>query len=147
MDGGYDYCGLWLCKPAMPVFRWAPRQICGIFAAVLILVLSNLLLGFFTGFRFTLTPIYDNTNFYDIPISKTEHEQINPAKVPGRHIYLSNGLLQVNEDGPHPIYELMKQAEKDWKGKLERASTTLEQAVREYRRRYHRYPPKGFDIW
>jgi hypothetical protein len=132
----------------LTVFRRAPRQIGGICTAALILVLLNALLGFLTGFQFALTPIY--SNFYDIPTSKKKvlsHKQITPVKAPGKHIYLSNGLLQVNEDGPHPIYELMEQAEKDWKRKLEQASTTLEQAVREYRRRYHRYPPKGFDLW
>ncbi|KAF8347448.1 glycosyl transferase family 90-domain-containing protein [Amanita rubescens] len=117
------------------VFRRGPRQIGGICAAALILVLLNELLGFLTGFQFALTPISDYPNFYNIHTTSKKkvlsHKQTTP----------------VNEDGPHPIYELMEQAEKDWKRKLERASTTLEQAVREYRRRYHRYPPKGFDLW
>jgi len=56
-------------------------------------------------------------------------------------------LLEVNEQGPHPIYELIAQAEKEWEGKLARASKTLEQAVTEYRKRYNRLPPKGFDLW
>ena len=65
----------------------------------------------------------------------------------GEHLYLPNGLLEVNKDGAHPIYELIQRAEKDWKLKLGRASKTFKEAVREYRRRYHRYPPKGFDAW
>ncbi len=125
------------------VFRRAPRQIGGICAAALILVLLNALFGFLTGFQFALTPISDYPNLHT---SKKKILSHTPVKAPGKHTYLSNGLLQVNEDGPHPIYELMQQAEKDWKRKLERASTTLEQALREYRRRYHRYQPKGFDL-
>ena len=49
--------------------------------------------------------------------------------------------------GPHPIYELMARAEKRWNGKLSKASKSLKEAVAEYRRRYERPPPKGFDLW
>ncbi|KAF8628840.1 hypothetical protein AX17_005900 [Amanita inopinata Kibby_2008] len=65
----------------------------------------------------------------------------------GRHLYHANGLLEVNTEGPHPIYELIERAERDWNEKFERASKTLEEAVNEYQRRYHRRPPKGFDTW
>ena len=132
----------------MTLFRRTSRQVCGICAAVLILVLSNQLLGYFSGFQFALTQVYDDINVDITPSDNllTPDRQTRP-RVPGRHVYLPNGLLQVNQDAPHPIYELMEQAEKDWNRKLERASTTLEQAMREYRRRYHRYPPKGFDLW
>ena len=64
-----------------------------------------------------------------------------------KHVYRSDGLLEVNLAGPHPIFELMEQAEKNWKGKLRRASSSLDEAVQEYRRRYHRNPPRGFDHW
>ncbi|KAI4526260.1 glycosyltransferase family 90 protein [Schizophyllum commune Loenen D] len=72
---------------------------------------------------------------------------VNATRALGEHEYLPNGLVRVNPDGPHPIYELIANAEAEWEAKLARASTTLEQAVREYRRRYHRAPPKGFDAW
>ena len=65
----------------------------------------------------------------------------------GQHKYHQNGLLEVNAKGPHPIYELMDRAEAQWKKKVSKASRTLEQAVREYRRRYKRNPPKDFDVW
>jgi hypothetical protein len=64
-----------------------------------------------------------------------------------QHKYLPNGLLQVNPKGQHPIYDLLAKGKEVWGGKLERASTTLGQAVDEYRRRYGRAPPKGFDRW
>ncbi|KAF7378029.1 SPX domain-containing protein [Mycena sanguinolenta] len=38
-------------------------------------------------------------------------------------------------------------AESAWAQKLSRASTTLRAAVSEYRRRYNRLPPRGFDAW
>ncbi|KIY50152.1 hypothetical protein FISHEDRAFT_39466 [Fistulina hepatica ATCC 64428] len=63
------------------------------------------------------------------------------------HVYHSDGLLHVNHSAAHPIYELIHKAERSWDAKLKRASTTLEEAVAEYRRRYGRAPPKGFDIW
>jgi hypothetical protein len=65
----------------------------------------------------------------------------------GKHTYRPDGLLEVNENGPHPIFELVREAERNWKEKLRRASKTLVEAVREYRRRYKRDPPKGFDLW
>lgn len=65
----------------------------------------------------------------------------------GWHKYLPNGMLEMNPDGAHPILELIKTAEDKWQKKLERASRTLEEAVVEYKRRYKRAPPKGFDDW
>ncbi len=63
------------------------------------------------------------------------------------HEFLSNGLLEVNLEGPHPIYQLIEFSEKKWKAKLQRASKTLDEAVTEYERRYRRAPPRGFDKW
>ncbi|KAL1749096.1 glycosyltransferase family 90 protein [Schizophyllum fasciatum] len=63
------------------------------------------------------------------------------------HQYQQNGLLAVNPLGAHPIYELMARADAQWRRKHARASRTLAQAVREYRRRYRRDPPRGFDLW
>lgn len=63
------------------------------------------------------------------------------------HRYRDDGLLQINPRGPHPIYELVARAEKEWKAKNERASKTLNDAVAEYKRRYGRAPPLGFDKW
>ncbi|KAK2467913.1 hypothetical protein APHAL10511_000208 [Amanita phalloides] len=123
-------------------FRRIIRHGCGLCTALLIILGFNELFGFLTGYRFT--PISDGVQ-PEIVIFDEGHQNltINLAT----HVYLPNGLLQVNEDGPHPIYELMKKAKRDWNNKLKRASETLEQGVEEYRRRYHRYPPKGFDRW
>ncbi|KAL4068444.1 glycosyltransferase family 90 protein [Scleroderma yunnanense] len=64
-----------------------------------------------------------------------------------KHSYAPNGLLIVNPNGPHPIFELMRDAEAAWNRKLSHASKTLAEAVTEYRRRYKRAPPLGFDKW
>ncbi|KZS99159.1 hypothetical protein SISNIDRAFT_448018 [Sistotremastrum niveocremeum HHB9708] len=64
-----------------------------------------------------------------------------------QHVYRSNGLVEVNPEGRHPIYDLMERAEKEWNDKLQRQSMTLEDAVLEYKRRYARLPPPGFDRW
>lgn len=47
----------------------------------------------------------------------------------------------------HPIPKLMAEAEDQFRSKLSKQSTTLRQAVVEYKRRYKRNPPKGFDRW
>jgi hypothetical protein len=66
---------------------------------------------------------------------------------PASHLFREDGIVEVNPDGLHPIFELISRAEARWQGKLDRASKTLGEAVREYRRRYRREPPKGFDAW
>lgn len=63
------------------------------------------------------------------------------------HTFLENGLMVVNEKGQHPIFDLIDKAQKQWDDKLAKSSKTLGQAVNEYRRRYGRAPPKGFDRW
>lgn len=47
----------------------------------------------------------------------------------------------------HPIEELMRDNKQRWEDLLKRQSKSLEQAVKEYKRRYGRLPPKGFDKW
>lgn len=64
-----------------------------------------------------------------------------------RHVYRTDGLLDVNPKAKHPILELIERSETQWKRKIERQSKTLKQAVDEYKLRYKRSPPKGFQIW
>ncbi|KAG6873384.1 hypothetical protein C0995_016194 [Termitomyces sp. Mi166 len=47
----------------------------------------------------------------------------------------------------HPITKLMDEGEEKYRVKLEGQSKTLKEAVEEYRRRYKRGPPRGFDKW
>jgi len=65
----------------------------------------------------------------------------------GAHHYGADGLLVVNPGGPHPIFELIQQAEEAWAKKHDRASQSLSEAVAEYKRRYHRHPPLHFEKW
>jgi hypothetical protein len=58
------------------------------------------------------------------------------------------GLLHVDsESSVHPIYQLIRDGRDEWDKKVARQSKTLKQAVTEYKRRYGRMPPKGFDKW
>jgi hypothetical protein len=41
----------------------------------------------------------------------------------------------------------MEEAEERYRNKLSRQSKSLKKAVAEYKRRYKRPPPKGFDEW
>jgi hypothetical protein len=63
------------------------------------------------------------------------------------HTWRRDGLLDVNPGGRHPIFDLIERAQHDWDEKLARQSRSLDEAVAEYRRRYGRAPPKGFDRW
>jgi hypothetical protein len=81
------------------------------------------------------------------PLGGSKTTNLTPIPVLGQHRFRVDGLMEVNEDGAHPIYELMSRAEQEWKDKLKRASKTLRDAADEYRRRYNRRPPKGFDLW
>ncbi|WVW84823.1 hypothetical protein I302_106858 [Kwoniella bestiolae CBS 10118] len=65
------------------------------------------------------------------------------------HTYSPTGHLIVSseEGAPHPIPQLLSLGEKRWEELLSRQSRTLEEAVKEYTRRYGRKPPKGFDKW
>ena len=47
----------------------------------------------------------------------------------------------------HPIPYLMADAERRFRALLSRQSRSLRAAVTEYKRRYGRNPPKGFDAW
>jgi hypothetical protein len=70
------------------------------------------------------------------------------------HLFHPNGYLIVEAvstfaepPAPHPILTLIKRAEAQWNRKVARQSKTLKEAVVEYRRRYRKNPPKGFDKW
>lgn len=82
-----------------------------------------------------------------VDTSEVQEELQPPPSPPGDHYYGDDGLLVVNPNGTHPIFELMERAEEAWKKKLGRASKTLGEAVAEYKRRYHRPPPIHFEKW
>ncbi|KAG8881877.1 hypothetical protein FRB98_004070 [Tulasnella sp. 332] len=63
------------------------------------------------------------------------------------HRYQTDGRVKVNEHGPHPIYELTAKAEREWRAKHTKSSRTLQTAISEYKKRYGRSPPPGFDLW
>ncbi|KAF8240096.1 hypothetical protein L208DRAFT_1420477 [Tricholoma matsutake] len=56
-------------------------------------------------------------------------------------------IFGLSEATEHPIPRLMEEAENKYRRKLGGQSKTLKAAVAEYRRRYKRDPPKGFDEW
>ncbi|KAI2483567.1 CAP10 domain containing protein [Pyrenophora tritici-repentis] len=51
------------------------------------------------------------------------------------------------ETKDHPIEELVRKAQADFARLVEQQSQTLQSAEAEYRRRYSREPPPGFDKW
>lgn len=77
---------------------------------------------------------------------KGRHGGKGKSRMP-QHVYRADGLMEVNPNGTHPIYNLIQRSEKLWEAKSKKASKTLKEAVDEYKRRYHRMPPKNFDKW
>ncbi|KAH9929114.1 capsular associated protein [Epithele typhae] len=61
-----------------------------------------------------------------------------------RYLGIWNARPTIKE---HPIPNLMLEAENKYRNLLQRQSTTLEAAIKEYQRRYGRKPPRGFDDW
>jgi hypothetical protein len=77
-----------------------------------------------------------------------EQRQTSLATSPhGGHTFHPNGLLLVNPQGRHPINVLMDNAQKKWDNLVNRQSKTLDEATQEYKRRYRRNPPKGWESW
>ncbi|WRT67909.1 uncharacterized protein IL334_004883 [Kwoniella shivajii] len=70
------------------------------------------------------------------------NKHIHHTFSPTGHLIVSN-----DKDAPHPIPLLLSLGEKRWEELLSRQSRTLEEAVKEYTRRYGRKPPIGFDKW
>jgi hypothetical protein len=57
------------------------------------------------------------------------------------------GQPKLQKGAEHPIEYLIQKSQADLKAMLDRQSKTLEDAVAEYRKRYNRAPPPGFDAW
>lgn len=96
------------------------------------------------------TALYaDLHNGTSVHVEKAKDEKrIKDSDKPTRqHLFRANGLMEVNPDGRHPLFELIERGEAKWNAKVKRQSKTLYQAVEEYKRRYKRAPPKGFDFW
>ncbi|KAG1724298.1 glycosyl transferase family 90-domain-containing protein [Suillus paluster] len=104
------------------------------------------------------TPLNTNFSAY-LPLSYQAHWHAPISLIPSTqkplprpiprpaHTFRPDGLLEVNPDGRHPILDLIARAEQEWDAKLAHVSQTLPEAVHEYRRRYARAPPPGFDKW
>jgi hypothetical protein len=63
------------------------------------------------------------------------------------HKYRPDGFVLVNSEGRHPIHDLIQRSRKKWQQKHQRQSRNLQEACKEYKRRYRRDPPPGFDHW
>lgn len=88
-------------------------------------------------------------SWHDYQVQSNPNRPLTPEEVEARsrHTFHPNGLLLVNDRGRHPIQVLIEKAEERWRKKCASQSRTLTDAVREYKRRYRRNPPKGFDDW
>lgn len=98
-----------------------------------------------------ISPTYGSRvkSWHDLQVASNPNRPLTEEEIEARsqHTFHPNGLLLVNPRGRHPIQVLIERAEKRWKDKVARQSRTLSQAVAEYKRRYRRNPPRGFDDW
>jgi hypothetical protein len=109
--------------------RFTARHAGSIFITIVVLVFIRA--GFFAG--------------HNNPDSTLYHALKHSSKHPGWLSRLpSDNQRAVTQ---HPIPKLMEDAELEFKQKLSSQSRTLKAAVTEYKRRYKRDPPKGFDEW
>ena len=81
-----------------------------------------------------------------------DHHHHHQDQGPGRSSLTRRASIPVvassgYSDRLHPITHLIAEAEQEWENMLRRQSQSLEQAVREYKRRYKMNPPAGFDSW
>lgn len=117
-----------------------------IVAVIFVGYLKKVVLPFVGTPQTKVVPSPDPPVFADLQAPR-KHALPEDVKEHSSHNYRTDGLVVVNPDGAHPIFELMSRAEDSWKTKLKKASKSLDDAVAEYRRRYHRAPPRGFDDW
>lgn len=66
---------------------------------------------------------------------------------PNGHLILQPLANFTTSPTPHPILLLIQRAQSDWSKKVNKQSRSLKAAAQEYRRRYAKNPPKGFDQW
>lgn len=102
--------------------------------------------------RFALPKLHELKKWN--PLARSAAQTALPARseaartvTPASHTFHPNGLLLTNMGARHPITVLIEKAEADWKALQARQSKTLRAAAAEYRNRYHKNPPKGFEKW
>ncbi|KAF5344604.1 hypothetical protein D9758_013894 [Tetrapyrgos nigripes] len=91
---------------------------------------------FVTVFTFLQLGFYAGNHFYAQEPSPSWWDSAKTSTL------AAEGVVQA-----HPIPKLMEDAEAAYKKKVARQSRTLKDAVVEYRSRYGRLPPKGFEKW
>lgn len=74
------------------------------------------------------------------------------SSVNASHFFERDGLLYSrpvpsDQRALHPIHHLVAKAKADWHAKVLRQSRNLDEAQREYARRYSRQPPPGYPAW
>lgn len=111
--------------------------------------------AFFSLLSFTVFMSYANFKLQKIDSSSDQSSQASrftentssTSSLPQPPLFRSDGLIEANYDNRHPIYDLIENAKADWDAKLARQSKSLREACLEYKRRYNRDPPPGFDRW
>jgi hypothetical protein len=82
-------------------------------------------------------------------LSSRERQLLARGRPKGSTDHLGYRGVQGEGDGKvvHPLLGLLKDGEDEFEAMVSRRSETREQAVREYKRRHGRKPPRGFGEW
>jgi hypothetical protein len=104
-----------------------------------------LVVGFAALLGLTLVFTFRNPDLVDLVNQWTIGSRLGRDSV---IIDRGDGLVEVKKNASrHPILELIQTSRMEWQAKVMRQSTTLEESVQEYRKRYGRLPPRGYNMW
>ena len=98
---------------------------------------------------------WENTTIPADPNTLADHDEplVNKMVYHPKNGYLllpdpsKDHALKPLEEERHPILELIENAERKWDVLVAKQSKSIKEAVQEYKLRYQRNPPKGFDKW
>jgi hypothetical protein len=98
----------------------------------------------FATFIFVLSPKANHDTAFG---SSTSSPWMPSSPSPKKFWSWASSSLSQAPDTTHPITAMMQEAQEKFRNLMSRQSKTLNQAVAEYKKRYGRPPPKGFDDW
>lgn len=101
---------------------------------------------------YTTFVIYDDEQDHPAALLRPRSTQTSPSldrrsEPAPLHVEKDGYLIPADGAAEHPIDYALRWGREQWEAKVRAQSETLEEAVAEYRRRYAKSPPKGFDKW
>jgi hypothetical protein len=92
-------------------------------------------------------PAGGGESWWATPQNMIQPSEINFTRTDGRILVLPKQPDAGYSGRQHPIPELIRLGKLKWQKKLENQSKSFKETIQEYKRRYGKTPPKGFDKW